>query len=68
MSNSIILVKDVQTSWNLTYDMIEAASEKREVMKAMASDNLNTNKENFLIEDEERELLKMFAKELLAFH
>ena len=47
--------------------MIEAAWEKIEVLKAMASDHLNTNKEKFLIEDEEWELLKMFADELLAF-
>ena len=47
--------------------MIEAAWEKIEVLKAMASDHLNTNKENFLIEDEEWELLKMFVDELLAF-
>ena len=33
----------------------------------MASDHLNTNKVNFLIEDEEWELLKMFENELLAF-
>ena len=33
----------------------------------MASDHLNTNKEKNLIEDEEWELLKMFADELLAF-
>ena len=41
--------------------MIEAAWEKREVLKAMVSDHLNANKENFLIEDEEWDLLKMFA-------
>ena len=67
MPNKNILVKDVQTRWNSTYDMIEAAWEKREVLKAMANDHLNTNKENFLIEDEDWELLKMFADELLAF-
>ena len=48
--------------------MIEAAWEKREVLKVMASDHLNTNKAKNLIEDEEWELLKMFADELLAFH
>ena len=47
--------------------MIEAAWEKREVLKAMASDHLNTNKEKSVIEDEEYELLKMFADDLLAF-
>ena len=31
--------------------MIEVAWEKREVLKVMASDHLNTNKANFLIED-----------------
>ena len=67
MSNKNILVEDVRTRWNSTYDMIKAAWEKREVLKVMASDHLNTNKVNFLIEDEEWELLKMFADELLAF-
>ena len=67
MSNKNILIEDVQTRWNSTYHMIKAAWEKREVLKVMASDHLNTNKVNFLIEDEERELLKMFADELLAF-
>ena len=33
----------------------------------MASDHLNTNKAKNLIEDEECELLNMFANELLAF-
>ena len=47
--------------------MIEPAKEKREVLKAIASDHLNTNKVNFLIKDDELELLKMFADELLAF-
>ena len=47
--------------------MIDSAWEKREVLKAMASDHLNTNKEKILIENEELELLKMFADELLAF-
>ena len=67
MPNKNIIVEDVRTRWNSTYDMIEAAWEKREVLKAMASDHLNTNKVNFLIEDDECELLKMFADELLAF-
>ena len=47
--------------------MIEAVWEKREVLKVIVSDHLNTNIEKFLIEDEEWELLKMFADELLAF-
>ena len=47
--------------------MIEAAWEKREVLKVMVSDLLNTNKTKFLIEDEEWELLKMFADDLLDF-
>ena len=51
MPNKNIIVEDVQTRWNLTYDMIEAAWEKREVLKAMASDHLNTNEINFLIKD-----------------
>ena len=64
MLNKNILVEDVRTRWNSTYDMIEAAWEKREVLKVMASVYLNTTKAKFLIEDEEWELLKMFADEL----
>ena len=67
MSNKNTLVEDVRTRWNSTYDMIEAAWEKREVLKVTASNHLNTNKANFLIEDEEWELLKMFVDELLIF-
>ena len=67
MSNKNILVEDVRTGWNSTYDMIEAAWEKREVLKVMESDYLNTNKAKILIEDEAWELLKMFADELLVF-
>ena len=47
--------------------MIEGAWEKREALKVMASNHLNTNKANFLIEDEELEHLKMFENELLVF-
>ena len=43
--------------------MIKATSEK---VKVMTSDHLNTNKAKILIEDEEWDLLKMFADELLA--
>ena len=67
MPNKNIIVEDIRTRWNSTYDMIEAMCEKREVLKVMASDHLNTNRANFLIEDEEWELLKMFADKLLAF-
>ena len=68
MPNKTILVREVRTRWNSTYDMIMAAWEKREVLKVMASNHLNTKKEKFLIEDEEWELLKMFTNELLVFH
>ena len=47
--------------------MIKAACEKREVLKVMASDYLNKNKANFLIEDEEWEFIKIFADELSTF-
>ena len=47
--------------------MIEDAWEKREVLRVMARDHLNTYKANFLIEDEEWELLKMFVDELRYF-
>ena len=61
MPKQNILVKDVQTRWNSSYDMIRDAWEKREVLKAMANDHLNTNKENYKV------FLKMLADELLAF-
>ena len=64
MPNTNILVEDVRTRWNLIYDMIKIAWEKREVLKVMARNHQNTNKSNFVIEDEEWELLKMFAEEL----
>ena len=67
MPNKNIFVEDVRTRWNSTYDMIEAAWEKREVLKVMASDHLNTNKDKILVEDEKCELLKVFVDELLAF-
>ena len=38
------------------------------MLKAMASNHLNTNKVNFIIKDDEWELLKMFTNELMAFH
>ena len=53
MPNKNILIEDIGTSWNPTHDMIEAAWEKREVLKAIASGHLNTNKANYLITDEE---------------
>ena len=53
MPNKNIIVEDVRTRWNSTYDMIKAAWEKREVLNVMASDHLNTNNTNFLINDEE---------------
>ena len=40
---------------------------KIELLKAMASDHLHKNKVKFLIKDDEWEVLKMFADELLAF-
>ena len=68
MSNKNILVEDVRTKWNSTYDMIKAAWEKREVLKVMANNHLNTNKTKFLIDDEEWELFNMFSDEFLALH
>ena len=38
------------------------------MLKAMASNHLNTSKAKILIEDEEWELLKTFAHEPLAFY
>ena len=35
------------------YAMSKAVWEKREVLKAVVSDHLNTNKVNFFIEDDE---------------
>lgn len=67
MPNKNMLVEDVSTRWNSTCDMIEVAWEKREVLKIMAIDHLNSNKANYFIADEEWKLLKMFADELLAF-
>ena len=51
--NKNIHIEDVQTRWNSTYDMIKVAWLKREVLKAMVRNHLNTNKTKFLIEDEE---------------
>ena len=49
--------------------MIKAIWEKkRGLLKAMVRDHLNTNEVKFLIKDDECELLKMSADELLAFH
>ena len=48
MRNKNIILEDVRTMWNSKHDMIEAAWKKRGVLKAMASDHLNTNKVNFL--------------------
>ena len=56
MPNKNIIIEDARTGWNSTYDMIKAAWEKREVLKAMTSDHLNTNKIKILIKDEEWEL------------
>ena len=53
MSNKNSIVEDVRIRGNRTCNMIEGAWEKREVLKAMASDHLNTNKVNFLIKDDE---------------
>ena len=53
MPNKNIIVEDIRTKWNSTYDMIKAAWEKREVSKVMVSDHLKANKANFLIEDKE---------------
>ena len=61
MPKKNMTVEDVQTWWNSTYDMIEAAWEKREVLKVMVSDHIYTNKVKILIEDDEWELSKMFA-------
>ena len=52
MPNKNILVEDIWTRWNSIYDMIEAAWEKKEVLKVTASNHLNINKAKFLIEDE----------------
>ena len=37
MPNKNIIVEDVRIRWNSSYDMSEAASKKREVLKVMAS-------------------------------
>ena len=67
MSNKNLLVTDVRMRWNLTYDMIIAAWEKRKVLNAMATTCQEDGKELFFVTSQEWELLKIFADELLAF-
>lgn len=67
MNNANLLIEDVSTRWNSTYEMIEAAWEKRRVLDKMASDYLNTNKINYSILEEEWDLLKIFSDELESF-
>ena len=67
MSNKNLLITDVCTRWNSTYDMIIAAWEKRKVLNAMATTCQKDGKELFFVTSQEWELLKMFADELLAF-
>ena len=67
MSNKSLLITDVPTSWNLTYEMIIEVREKRKVLNAMVTTCQKDGKENILVTSEEWDLLKMFANELLAF-
>ena len=67
MSNKNFLITDVRARWNLTYDMIIAASEKMKVLNAMATTCQKDGKELFFVTSEEWDLLKKFADELLAF-
>ena len=67
MSNKNLLITDVLTRWNSTYDMIIVAWVKRKVLNEMATTSQNDGKEIFLVTPQDWELLKMFANELLAF-
>lgn len=64
-----MLVEDVPTRWNSTYDMFEAMLEKREALnKIKWLSQLDLTKMNYLISSEEWDLLKMFAYKHLSFY
>ena len=47
MSNKNLLITDIPTRWNLTYDVIIAAWEKRKVLNTMATTCQKDGKEHF---------------------
>ena len=67
MPNKNLLITDVRMRWNLTYDMIIAAWEKRKELNAMATTCKKDGKDLFFVTSQEWGLLKMFADEILAF-
>ena len=66
MSNKNLLTIDVPTRWNSTYGMITTTWDKRKVLNTMAKTCLKGGKGISLIMSKERDLLKIFADELLA--
>ncbi|XP_078441314.1 putative transcriptional regulator tpeD [Wolffia australiana] len=67
VENQNLLDEDVQTDWNSTCDMIEAAWEDREVLDKLVKERSSISKEKLKISPEEWDLLKIFVNGSLPF-
>ena len=67
MPNKIFLLK-ISVLGGIKHMTFLKVLKKREILKPIARDHLNINKEKFLIEEEEGQLLNIFADEILAFY